>query len=165
MFFHIFKKRQTNYPRSAWRSLLLVLIFCGVIWAFWQNSQNQLNLIGSKQNVWDDPKVLNKQERAALQDMIIQFKSKYGIDVRMEILEIPLHKPSSETPLIYLGINPRTGEALVSLPSWLRPEPGFDNHVKNTYILPGLPEKKYAYALADALRAIWDELGKMDEKK
>lgn len=163
MFSHMFRKKQSNYQRSAWRSFLLVLVVCGVMWAFWQNSQNQLNLINSRFSVWDDPKVLTEYERTALQDMIGQFKSRYGIDVRMEILETPLHKPKSENPLIYLGINPSTSELMVSLPAWLRLGANFPEQVKETYMRPRLAEKEYAYALADGLRAIWDELAKTEE--
>lgn len=165
MFLHMLKKRKHKPPRSGLRKLLLLLVFMGVIWAFWENTQRQINQLSSHLNIWEDPQVLTENEKTALQDMISEFKSKYGIDVRMEILEAPLHKPINGTPLIYLGLNPRTGEALVSIPSWLRLEPGFDNYVENTYILPRLPEKEYAYALADALRAIWDELGKMDKNE
>jgi len=165
MFFHVFRKKQSNYQRPAWRSLLLVLVVCGVVWAFWQNSQNQLNLISSRLSVWDEPKVLSDYERTALQDMIIQFKSRYGIDVRMEILETSLHKPKSENPLIYIGINPSTSEAAVFLPPWLRLGADFSEQVKNVYILPRLAGKEYAYALADGLRAIWDELAKAEEQE
>ena len=153
----MFRKGESSY-RPAWRSLLLVLVFCGVIWAFWQNSQKQLDLLNSRLNVWDDPPVLSADEKAALQDMIGQFKSRFGIDVRMEILEVPLHKPISDTPLIYLAINPKTGDSLVEYPPWLRLDPGFGEQVKETCIAPRLPEREYAYALADALRAFWDEL-------
>ena len=59
--------------------------------------------------------------------MIAQFKSRYGIDVRMEVLAVPL-------------------------------EADFANQVNANYIQPRLAKQQYAYALADALRALWQEL-------
>jgi hypothetical protein len=70
MFFHIFNKRKSDYRRPVWRSFLLILVICGVILAFWQNSQKQLDLLNSRLNVWDDSQVLSDHEKAALQEMI-----------------------------------------------------------------------------------------------
>ena len=158
MFFHIFNKRKSDYRRPVWRSFLLILVICGVILAFWQNSQKQLDLLNSRLNVWDDSQVLSDHEKAALQEMIGEFKSRYGIDVRMEILETPLRAPKSKTPLIYIGINPAASETLISIPAWVRLDPDFPSRTQNDRMLPRIKNKEYAYALADALRAIWDEL-------
>lgn len=159
MFLRIFSQRAANrQPRSAWRSLFLVLIFCGVAWAFWQNAQTQMHRLTANSNVWDDPPALSENEREALQKMIAQFKSRYGIDVRMEVLEVPLHAPASRAPQIYIGINPKTGDFLLEYPPWLRLEPDFANQIKADYIQPRLAKQQYAYALADALRALWEEL-------
>ena len=159
MFFHIFNKEKSNYQRPVWRSLLLVLVICGVVLAFWQNSQKQLDVLNSRLNVWDDSKVLSNHEKTALQDMIGQFKARYGIDVRMEILETPLRAPESATPLIYIGINSATSETLISIPAWIKLNPGFPARIQNDLMLPRIKNKEYAYALADALRAVWEEMG------
>ena len=159
----MFRKQDSAYRRPAWRSLLLVLVFCGVIWAFWQNSQSQLDLLNTRISVWDDPPVLTDNEKTALRDMIGQFKSRFGIEVRMELLEVPLHQPVSQTPLIYLGINPKTGDSLVGYPGWLRLPPDFAEMVKAEFITPRLAKREYAYALADSLRAFWDELTRLEQ--
>jgi hypothetical protein len=77
----------------------------------------------------------------------------------MEILETPLRAPKSETPLIYIGINPATSETLISIPAWVRLNPGFPARIQNDLMLPRIKNKEYAYALADALRAVWEEMG------
>ncbi|MBQ4133812.1 MAG: hypothetical protein IJD04_08805 [Desulfovibrionaceae bacterium] len=163
MFFRL-PRRRSQQPRSAWRSFLLILVFCGTAWAFWQNSQNQLDRLTVNQNIWDDPPCLSERERKALQEMTEQFKARYGIDVRMEILNIPLHAPVGNAAQIYIGINPKTSDFLLKYPAWLRLEPDFSAQVNAAHIQPRLAEQQYAYALADALRAIWEEL-KTQEKE
>ena len=160
------KKNKTAYPRSPLRVLLMLLIFCAVIWGFWQNTENQLKEISSRGNVWDEPAVLTPEERRGLQEMINEFKSRYGTDVRMDIIGTPLQKPKTERPLIYLGIQQETGEVLVSLPPLLRKALGDDFAQKliSEQITPRLPQKEYADAMANSLRAIWLELGKLDSE-
>ena len=90
--------------------------------------------------------------------MISQFKSRYGIDVRMEILEAPLSAPANDSPLIYIGINPKTGDFLMEYPPWLRLDHDFSKQIKESYIQPRMAKQQYSYALADALRALWETL-------
>lgn len=141
-----------------WRSLLFIIIFCGTAWAFWQNSQSHVHRLAGVQNVWDDPPRLSEKERDALQEMIGQFKARYNIDVRMEILDVPLHAPAGKYPLIYIGINPQSNDFLLSYPGWLRLEEDFAAKVNAAHVQPQLLNGQYAYALADALRAVWDAL-------
>lgn len=166
MFLHLFKKRETRQPRSAWRSLLLVFIICGVTWAFWQNTQKQVNILNERMSVWDDPVVLSSDERNALRDMIGEFKARYGMEVRMEIISEQLKRPSSEKPIIYLGINQETEEVMVSLPPLLRKAlgPEFSAQLEQDYMRPHMQTKDYALAMADALKGIWDSLGKLDNE-
>lgn len=165
MFGHIFKKENRSvYPRSPLRILMMGLIFCAVIWGFWQNTEKQLKQINSKFSVRDDPPVLTQEERRGLQEMINEFKSRYGTDVKVDIVSASLEKPETERPLIYLGIHQETGEVLLSFPPLLRKALGddFANELIVEQITPRLPKKEYADALADTLRAIWLELGKLE---
>ena len=117
----MFKKSNRNvYPRSPLRILLMGLILCAVIWGFWQNTEKQLKEINSRYSVLDEPPVLTLEERRGLQEMIDEFKSRYGTDVKMEIISTALQKPETERPVIYLGINQETDEVLLTFPPLLR---------------------------------------------
>ena len=167
MFAHMFKKSNRNvYPRSPLRILLMGLILCAVIWGFWQNTEKQLKEINSRYSVLDEPPVLTLEERRGLQEMIDEFKSRYGTDVKMEIISTALQKPETERPVIYLGINQETDEVLLTFPPLLRKVlgDGFAQKLIVEQITPRLAKKEYADALADSLRAIWLELGKLDKE-
>ena len=166
MFAHMFKKSNRNiYPRSPLRILLMGLILCAVIWGFWQNTEKQLKEINSRYSVLDEPPVLTLEERRGLQEMINEFKSRYGTEIKMEIISTALQKPETERPLIYLGINQETDEVLLTFPPLLRKAlgDGFAQKLIAEQITPRLAKKEYADALADSLRAIWLELGKLDK--
>ena len=167
MFAHMFKKSNRNvYPRSPLRILLMGLILCAVIWGFWQNTEKQLKEINSRYSVLDEPPVLTLEERRGLQEMINEFKSRYGTDVKMEIINTTLQKPETERPVIYLGINQETDEVLLTFPPLLRKAlgVGFAQKLRAEQVKPRLAKKEYADALADSLRAIWLELGKLDKE-
>ena len=112
---------EDSTPLKIARSLLIVLLFCGVGLGFWLSSQRQSALLTKPApQLMDATGSLSGEQRKALTDYAEKFLATYGISIVIRILnerfpEVVL--PASEKArTLFLGLSLRNGQVRLEVP-------------------------------------------------
>lgn len=113
---------RVRYEESAlqrfFRIVLIGLLFTGVIWGFWMNSERQMNRV--MQNLApqiDATGTLTTAQLELLQTYGLRFFAEYGIKIQVEVRNSSLSdEQARKSGNIYLGLNPKSGQALFYAP-------------------------------------------------
>ena len=109
---------EENALQRFFRIVLIGLLFTGVLWGFWMNSERQMNRV--MQNAApriDATGTLSPAQLELLQTYGLRFFAEYGIRIQVEVRNSALSEAQAKkTGSMYLGLNPQSGQALFYAP-------------------------------------------------
>lgn len=143
------------------RAMLLLTIIAAVGAAFWYQNSVKLREIGSRSAVWDEAKLLTKDQRDALRDYASALSEKHGIKLRLQVRKVPIELPVLDSKTLFIGINPETKQVLVEFPPLLRKALGdeYMYRLQNEHFGPYFERKEWQLGLADGLTKLWADMG------
>jgi hypothetical protein len=140
------------------RALALMLVVGLTIWGFWANSQRHSERLLAQQNLADPDRRLNEDERAQVQELITELRTRYGLELRVHITRTELTAPKElNAKTIYVGISPNTGQSMVLLPPLVQNALGADFATRLTtehFPFHLAPDKNWQKGLLLALELI-----------
>lgn len=116
------RRGRVRYEESAlqrfFRIVLIGLLFAGVLWGFWMNSERQMNRIMQRAAPqMDATGTLTPAQLELLQTYGLRFFAKYGITIQIEIHNNSLSDAQARNSgQMYLGLNPKNGQVLFYAP-------------------------------------------------
>lgn len=144
------------------RAMLLLAVIVAVAAAFWWQSGQALEKINARGSVWDETKILTKDQKQALRSYASNLKSEHGIKLRLHIRKNDVVLPEIDRRTLFIGINPHTQQVLIEFPPLLRKAFGDDYmyHMQNEHFAQYFAKGEWQQGLVAALGKIWDDLGR-----
>lgn len=150
------------------RFLLVLIIFSGIFYGFWQNSASQIENINlSKGPNSDATHTLSKKDISELKDFAQAFKVSYGLalDVRVQSDPFPpvLPKGVNKNSTVFIGLCPDHQQVFIALPPLAGKAlpPDFAQHLESQYMEPAFVANNWPEGLAALLNALTKEFDKV----
>lgn len=145
------------------RFVLLIAVFVMTGWLFWINAENSMEKIESRGTVVDLGDALSTEQRQTLRDLGTLFTSEYGLKLKVEVSAGHLQAPEADAKTMFFGVNPQTQRVEIQLPplvaSALGPE--IERELAQRHIVPGFANNTWPQGLVDALKDLWQRLGRL----
>ena len=159
-------RRMPSLPRGrgqGWRGMALALVFCAVIYGFWKNAENQMELVGRRGAVMDETGTLTKDQLDNLREMATALKDGYGVKTRIVISKGEIEWPRGEgTALeLFIAVAPDRSEAVMHFSPLLRRglDEEFCYKLQHDVLNKLVAEGQVFRALAQSLTKLWQRLG------
>ena len=159
-------RRMPPLPKGrgqGWRGMALALVFCAVIYGFWKNTENQMELIGQRGAVMDETGTLSKDQLDNLREMAAALKDGYGVKTRIVISKGEIEWPKGgETALeLFIAVAPDRSEAVMRFSPLLRRglDEDFCYQLQHSVLNKLVGEGQIFQALAQSLTRLWQRLG------
>jgi hypothetical protein len=113
---------RVRYEESAlqrfFRIVLIGVLFAGVIWGFWMNSERQMDRIMQRTSPQIDATgTLTPEQMELLHTYGLRFFAEYGIKIQVEIQDNTLSDAQARNSgHVYLGLNPKSAQVLFYAP-------------------------------------------------
>ncbi|PIE69141.1 MAG: hypothetical protein CSA21_03805 [Deltaproteobacteria bacterium] len=138
--------------------LLGIFVLAGVI--YWHYYEHSIDTILAKQSIWDQTKTLTSDQKKAIQSFGRMLRSRYGIDLRLNITKDPVILPTLNAKTLFLGICPARQEVTIIFPPLVRSAlgKGFEDHLARKHFTPYWKEGDWPRGLGSALALIGERL-------
>lgn len=147
------------------RVLGMLLVFLVVIWAFYQNNENVIERLQKDRAVWDETGRMSKEELSFLRDFVRSMRSKFGVDVKIQVFKEDIQPPELDSKTIYIGLSPAGQQVRVEFPALLKPALGaeFIQSVSNEYFMEAFANGDWPRELQILTTMIWSRLAALEE--
>ena len=148
---------------QGWRTVALVLVLCAVIFGFWKNTENQMQIISQRGAVMDEIGALTKDELNNLREMTAALKTNYGIKTTILLTSGEIVWPAGgEAALeLFIAVAPNQQEVVMSFSPLLRR--GLDEELcyKLQHEVLGAQVRagQIFRGLSESLTRLWQRLG------
>lgn len=95
---------------AGMRQLLMVCLLVGVFFLYSWNFERKLEDIEAKSTLYDEKKILTKDERRQVGRSVAEFKRLWGIDAQVSIFENAIRQPTLHGTGLFIGIRPAVRE-------------------------------------------------------
>lgn len=151
--------------QRLFRYLLIALLFCAVIWAFWLNSQRQMERLHKRSAPpIDATGMLTDEQQQGLAAHAESFREVYGLNLRLVIRSEPFVSPyllgREQTDTVLIALSPPNSQALVELPPLVAAALGRDfvAHLGREHFPPYFANGTWPEGLAAALNLLTERL-------
>lgn len=147
------------------RSILLVLLFCGVGAGFWLNSQRQTAMLtkpGSR--VVDATGSLTEEQKKLLDEYAEKFLTTYGIAIAIRIQDEPFPEEVLPAPekarTLFLGLSPGNRQVRLEVPPLAAASLGEDRiaYLRHEHFFPYFARNEWRQGLISALNLLTETL-------
>ncbi len=97
-----------------WGLMLGLFVIMGVVW--WQHFDRRMDDIRAESAFWDETGAWSSADRRALALRARAFHEHWGVDVAAHVRNGPLELPHLKGSVLFIGMAPERGEALLVLP-------------------------------------------------
>ena len=147
------------------RHILLVLLFCGVVFGFWLNSQRHAPVpVKNFPQITDTTGSLSDEQRKSLTAYSEKFLATYGISIMIRIQNEPFPEkvlPAAEqVRTLFLGLSPENGQVRLEVPplaAEILGEP-FIAHLRHGHFPLYFARNSWQEGLASALNLLTEKL-------
>ncbi|MDP2848581.1 MAG: hypothetical protein Q8O35_10375 [Humidesulfovibrio sp.] len=112
--------RFTLHAKGPLEALLrlagLMLVMGLVVFAFWKNSERNMERLNARFGLSDETKSLSPDERDHVQAFIASLRKEYGIEARVQVTRTRPQSPEADGKTLYVGLCPDEKSAVVQLP-------------------------------------------------
>lgn len=148
------------------RSLLLVLVFAAVIWAFMENNQRVIERLNLDGAVYDETKTLDSDQKKFIVSFTRSLRDEYGLDCKVHIYGGDFVVPELDAKTMFIGIAPAIEVVELRFPPMMRQAlgPEFIESLKTTFLLPSLKEGDWPMAIQEVLVEIFNKLESLNSE-
>lgn len=147
----------------GWRSIALVLVMCAVVYGFWRNAENQIDVIGKRGAVMDETETLAKTELDTLREMAAALKESYGVKTTVLVSkdEIEWPKDGAASLELFIAVVPERKEVVMSFSPLLRRglDEEFCYKLQHEVLQPQVNAGQVFQGLSESLTRLWQRLG------
>jgi len=150
---------------KAVRSILLMLVFAAVIWAFTKNNERVVNVLNQQAAVYDETKTLDTAQKKFIVSFTRAIKDEFGLDSKIQIYGGDFVVPELDSKTMYIGLAPAINEVQIRFPAMMRQALGeeFIEQLKTENFLPSFKYNDWPQEIQVVLVAIFDRLTQINE--
>lgn len=145
---------------KAIRTILLVLVFAAVIWAFMKNNERVIEHLNMDGAVYDETKTLDSDQKKFIVSFTRSLRDEYGLDCKIQIFGGDFVVPELDAKTMYIGLAPSIKEVELRFPPIMRQAlgPEFIESLKTTFLFPSFEEGDWPMAIQEVLVEIFNKL-------
>jgi hypothetical protein len=149
------------------RSILLILVFAAVIWAFTENNQRVIERLNLDGAVYDETKTLDKEQQKFIVSFTRSLRDDYGLDCKIQIYGGDFVVPGLDAKTLYIGLAPSIDVVEMRFPPMMRQAlgPEFIESLKDTFLLPSFKQGDWPTAIQEVLVEIYNKLESLGKER
>lgn len=123
MFLHWFRHRPRFFPEggaSFGRIILLVVIFAGMCWAFWANSERYVTKFSAAGRFQDELQAFNAEQKAEIIKILGRISKKVQVKAHVRTHNALFTSPEAIDGEVLLGICPPQQQVVLFMPQLWR---------------------------------------------
>ncbi len=124
MFFHWVRNKPKlvadNAGHSFLRIILMLMLFTGLVWAFWMNSERYVYKLSADARLVDNLDAFNQEQRKEIAGVINRFYKKFKIKLHVETRGALFSSADAEAGDIVLGLCPSMRQVVLFMPAMWR---------------------------------------------
>ncbi|WP_243544736.1 hypothetical protein [Pseudodesulfovibrio tunisiensis] len=142
------------------RSLLLLLVFAAVVWAFTENNKRVIQRLNRDSAVMDQTGMMTDEDKDFVRSFIRTVRDEFGIVARVQVFAGPVESPEVDAKTLYIGLSPAEGQAVVVFPPLVRRAVGeaFVESLTTEHFLPSFDRDDWIRELQIVLTLIFTQL-------
>ncbi len=148
---------------QGWRGIALALLLCAVLYGFWKNAENHLDLIGRRGMVTDETGSLSRENLDNLREMAAALKDSYGVNAMILVSKGDVEWPKAgKAPLeLFIAVVPGEARAVIHFSPLLRRglDEDFCYQLQHDVLDKLVREGHVFRALSESLTRLWQRLG------
>lgn len=147
------------------RSILLILVFGAVIWAFSVNNERVVDRLNRESVIYDETKTLTNEQKKFITSFTRTLKDEFGLESRIQIFNGDFVVPELNAKTLYIGLSPSINEVQIRFPGLIRTAlgPDFAEKLKTEHFLPSFKYNDWAEEMQVVLIAIFDRLDQLNK--
>ncbi len=160
----LFSTRGKSPTERMIRMFLLLLVFLGVIWAFWQNNERVMDKLQARQSIWDETGHLGDRDRSYVSSFAASLRERFGLRLKLHVRHGSVEVPDLDSKTMFIAISPSQNEAVVVFPPLLRSGLGesFVEYVKTTHFERYFQQDQWPEGLRSLLDLVWGQLVRLE---
>lgn len=149
------------------RSLLLILVFVAVVWAFMENNQRVIERLNLDGAVYDETGTLDREQKKFIVSFTRSLRDDYGLDCKIQIYGGDFVVPELDAKTLYIGLAPAIGEVRMRFPPMMRQAlgTGFITSLETTFLLPSFEQGDWPRAIQEVLVEIYNKLESLGKEE
>ena len=154
-------------PREkAFRTLMLILVFAAVIWAFMENNERVIERLNLGGAVYDETGTLDREQKKFIVSFTHSLRDEYGLNCRIHIYGGDFVVPELDAKTMYIGLAPAIGEVEMRFPPMMRQAlgPEFIESLRTTFLLPSFSQGDWPMAVQEVLVEIFNKLEELNKE-
>lgn len=142
------------------RSIGLLLVFALVAYAFWLNTQRTMEQLQTKNAIWDQTGVMNKQDIRYFKSFSRSMNDRFGIKVVIHVSKDKITLPKTDSTEMFIGVCPSKKQVVMNFPGLIRHAlgPEFIDYLHTKHFADSFTENSWVSALQTAVAMIWQKL-------
>ncbi len=162
---HVPKVHGESKKEKIIRTILLLLVFGAVIWAFSVNNNRVVDRLNQESAIYDETGTLTKEQKKFITSFTRTIKDEFGIASRIQIFGGDFVVPELDSKTLYIGLAPSINEVQIRFPVLLRTAlgPDFAEKLKTEHFLPSFKYNDWAEEMQVVLIAIFDKLDQLNK--
>lgn len=149
------------------RTILLILVFAAVIWAFTENNRRVIERLNLDGAVYDETGTLDRDQKKFIVSFTRSLRDEYGLDSRIQIYGGDFVVPELDAKTVYIGLAPSINAVEMRFPPMMRQAlgPEFIASLKETFLLPSFRQGDWPMALQEVLMEIFTKMESLNKKE
>ncbi|BDQ33932.1 TPM domain-containing protein [Pseudodesulfovibrio portus] len=149
------------------RSILLILVFAAVIWAFTENNKRVIDRLNLDGAVYDETGTLDKEQQKFIVSFTRSLRDDYGLDCKIQIYGGDFVVPELDAKTLYIGLAPSIDVVEMRFPPMMRQAlgPEFIESLKSTFLLPSFKQGDWPTAIQEVLVEIYNKLESLGKER
>ena len=145
MFLHWFRHRPKFFPSggaSFWRIILLVVLFAGMCWAFWANSERYVTKFSAAGRFQDEVGGFSEAQKAEIIKILGLISKNVQVKVHVQARKSIFTSPEAIDGEVLVGLCPEQKQVVIFMPQLWRNAvgEGFIYQLRNEMVEPGFED-------------------------
>lgn len=159
------KVHGTTQKERIIRTILLLLVFAAVVWAFSKNNERVVERLNRESAVYDETQTLTNDQKKFIASFTRTIRDEFGLDCKIQIFGGDFTVPELDSKTIYIGLAPSIEEVQIRFPALMRTAlgPEFAEQLRTEHFLPSFKYNDWAEELQVVLIAIFDRLDQLNK--
>ncbi|MFP4107742.1 MAG: TPM domain-containing protein [Desulfonatronovibrio sp.] len=157
------KRRQS----STMRILLMLILFVGVGYLFWNNFERSMDTVLIRHMVNDETDTLDQDAINEISTFSSNLQKKFGMGIEVRIFKNFAVPPSGDSRTIFIGLSPEQKEDIIVFPALLKralPDE-FVDYVVNDHFDQYWEDNNWQQGLMDFLNLLGQEIIKIERSE
>ena len=159
-------RKGSSGGESFLRLMLLILVFVGVGYLYTKHFDRTIEIIESRQSVWDQTGTLTKAQKKVFKNFAELLKDEFGLECRFHAAPGPIPTPVLDSKTLFFGLDTKDRQVVIEFPPLVQNALGqeFITYLRTEHFPPYFEAKNWPKGLAEALKMVWERLVHVDKE-